>query len=299
MRRGFIRASFERVNSSGPARWRRELWFVVRVALTVGAGIGLMVLAVVALLYFQQHSMIYHPRRYTGAYAHALPPGGMEIDYTMPFGGQAAYYLPGADEVPQRLWIAFCGNGSLALDWTTILRGYPQTRDAFLLIDYPGYGKNSGYATIASTRATALAALRALFARLHMQENQCAICTIGHSLGAAAALDFATQCDVQRIVAIAPFTTLRDEAATIIGRPLASLMADNYDNCENLQRVFARNPAVQVAIFHGTGDEVIPFRLGQKLAQQFPSVNFYPVPGAGHVTVLEKARPEIISWMNR
>jgi hypothetical protein len=52
-----------------------------------------------------------------------------------------------AFRLPARLWVAFCGNGSLALDWTTILAGYPNANDAFLLVDYPGYGKCTGYAT--------------------------------------------------------------------------------------------------------------------------------------------------------
>ena len=38
-------------------------------------------------------------------------------------------------------------------DWTTILAGYPNPNDAFLLLDYPGYGKCQGYASIASMRA--------------------------------------------------------------------------------------------------------------------------------------------------
>jgi hypothetical protein len=46
--------------------------------------------------------------------------------------------------------IAFCGNGlphSIDDNSSRILR-----RRRLLLIDYPGYGKNGGYATIASTR---------------------------------------------------------------------------------------------------------------------------------------------------
>jgi hypothetical protein len=63
-----------------------------------------------------------------------------------------AFYIPARnnEQLPSRLWVAFCGNGSLALDWTTILAGYPNHNDAFLLLDYPGYGKCQGYASIAS-----------------------------------------------------------------------------------------------------------------------------------------------------
>ena len=262
------------------------------------SAVGL-ILALVSLIYLRQHSMIYHPRPYDATYARALPSNGVEISYSLPVGKQTAYYIPGREPVPKRLWIAFCGNGSLALDWMTIFHGYPDNGDAFLLIDYPGYGKNAGYATIDSTRAGADAALRALIERLHVPEEQLALCMIGHSLGAAVALDFAAHHRVQRILAIAPFTTLREEAATVVGSPLSRLLLENYDNRETLTEIAKRNPRAKIAIFHGMNDSVIPFDLGRQLAQEFSSVEFFPINGAGHVSVLTRAHDKIIDWMNR
>ena len=79
--------------------------------------IGLGFLGLVALIYFKQHSMIYHPRPYDPSYAQVLPANGEEISYTLPFGKQTAFYIPARDNgrLPARLWIAFCGNGSLCL----------------------------------------------------------------------------------------------------------------------------------------------------------------------------------------
>jgi uncharacterized protein len=264
----------------------------------LAAALGL-ILAFVSLIYFRQHSMIYHPRPYDATYARALPSNGVEINYSLPVGKQTAYYIPGREQWPKRIWVAFCGNGSLALDWTTVFAGYPNNGDAFLLVDYPGYGKNAGYATITGTRAGADAALRALIERLHVPEEQLALCTIGHSLGAAVALDFAAHHRVQRVLAIAPFTALREEAATVVGSPLSRLLLENYDNRETLAEIAKRNPSVHIAIFHGVNDGVIPFELGRKLAQEFPSVEFFPINGAGHVSVLTRAHDEIINWMNR
>src|SRR4051812_16691341 len=114
-------------------------------------GVCLLVLGTLTLLYFRQHSMVYHPRPYDQSYAYAFPANGVEINYTVATAKCCAYYLPATAPLPKRLWIAFCGNGSLALDWTTILREYWAKDDAFLLIDYPGYGKNGGLAPIATT----------------------------------------------------------------------------------------------------------------------------------------------------
>jgi hypothetical protein len=261
--------------------------------------IGLLLLVALSILYFRQHSMVYHPRAYDQSYAYAFPADGVEINYTVATAKYCAYYLPGSATLPKRVWLAFCGNGSLALDWTTILREYPYNGDAFLLIDYPGYGKNGGYATIASTRASADAALKTLNERLKVSEDQLTICTIGHSLGAAVALDFAAHHRVQTIVLIAPFTTLREEAATMLGGWIARLLIESYDNRANLAEVARLSPAARAAIFHGTRDQVIPVRMGRELAREFPFVEFFAIEGADHVSVLNHAHDKIIDWMNR
>jgi pimeloyl-ACP methyl ester carboxylesterase len=266
------------------------------------AVIAVSVFLFVALLYFRQHSMIYHPRPYDPSYTRSLPATGEEISFSLSFGKQTAFYIPprNGTRVPSRIWFAFCGNASLALDWTTILAGYPNSEDAFLLLDYPGYGKCEGYATIASTRASADAALKALAKRLGLsaEELEPHLCTIGHSLGSAVAIDFAARHRVQRVVAISPFTTLREEAARLIGAPLSRLLIESYDNRGAIGELRGGNPAVKMAIFHGTEDNVIPVRMGRELAQRFPFIEFFAIEGADHVSVLSYAHDKIIRWMN-
>ena len=274
---------------------RVTLW--LQMPIIAVAGCCLVVLAVAAIIHFCQHSLIYHPRPYGAAYSRVLPPHGVEIEYALPFGKQTAFYVPPPNDSPKRIWLAFCGNGSLALDWTGLLPGYPPNGDAFLLVDYPGYGKNSGYATIDSTRATAEGALSALAHRLHVDEAQLTLCVIGHSLGAAAAVDFAVHRRVQRIVLAAPFTSLRDEAATIVGQHLARLLLENYDNRGNLLEIYKRNPQARIAIFHGTDDNDIPVQMSRALAKEFPAIIYHEIGGADHLTVMENARDQIIATM--
>jgi len=262
-------------------------------------GLCLLLLVAVSFLYFRQHSMVYHPRPYDESYVYALPADGEEINYTVGAAKYCSYYLPGGKSPPKRIWLAFCGNGSLALDWTSILRDYPWNGDAFLLIDYPGYGRNGGYATIGSTRASAKAALKALAGRLHRAEDELKLCVIGHSLGSAVALDFAARRKVERVVLIAPFTTLREEAATLVGGWVSRLLIESYDNRANLTETRKRNPNAQVAIFHGTSDEVIPVRMGRELARDFPFVEFFAVESANHVSVLNHGHDKIVAWMDR
>src|SRR2546430_17667662 len=139
-------------------------------------GVGLLLLAALLILYSRQLLIVYPPRPYDESYAYAFPANGIEINYTVATAKYCAYYIPATAPFPKRLWIAFCGNGSLALDWTTILREYWAHDDAFLLIDYPGYGENGGYATIASNRPSTARAPKAVGQCLRLSEEQLTLC---------------------------------------------------------------------------------------------------------------------------
>src|SRR4029077_13666436 len=78
------------------------------------------------------------------------------------------------------------------------------------------------------TPASTDAALNTLAKRraLSADEMEPRLCAIGHSLGSAVAIDFARRQRVQRVVAIAPFTTLREEAARVITGPLSYLLIE-------------------------------------------------------------------------
>ena len=246
--------------------------------------------------------MIYHPRPYLPADLQGLPSFVTELSFVTGAGRQFAFYFSprGTDQIPDRLWIAFCGNASAALDWRYFIRDYPNPGDGFLLIDYPGYGKSQGSASIESTRTAADQALVTLAKRLNVNESELEprLNVIGHSLGAAAGFDFATYHPVQRIVAFAPFTSLREEAATVVGGLMSHLVVENYDNRARLKELTKRSPSPRVAIVHGTNDEVIPFRMGQTLASEFPGmVQFFPIDNGDHVTVLEYSRKQVFDWM--
>ena len=283
---------------------RREKWDSARGwTLRLLAAALTAIVALIALVYCSQHAMLYHPRPYDTRYANFLPPDGVELSFRTGAGKQVAFYLPRGlgDQMPKRLWIAFCGNGSLALDWTGLIGHDRQAGDAFLLIDYPGYGKSEGYATIATTRAAADSALEALAKHLHTTTDKLEplLNVLGHSWGTAVALDFATRHSAQRVVLVAVFTNLREEAALVVGGPLSYLLSENYDNLSCLRELARRSPPPRVEIFHGTKDDIIPVRMSRALAENFPAfVKFHPVAGGDHLSPLFTATKEILAAMN-
>ena len=256
------------------------------------------------LLFFRQHSMIYYPRAYAPGYQRALPPGAVELEYTTLAGRQVAFYLPprSGATMPARIWVTFSGNASVALDWLEVVARNPTEADGFLLVDYPGYGRSEGRASIASTRASADKAVSTLAERLKIPEGELSsrLCVIGVSLGAAAALEFAHGHPIQRAVLIAPFTTLRELAAKLFTKPASYLLLESYDNRSRIRELAQRSPAPAIAIFHGTDDTLVPLWMGRELADSAPNViEFFPVRGANHDTVVGDALDEMIAWMNQ
>ncbi|HEX8281594.1 MAG TPA: hypothetical protein VF551_09460, partial [Chthoniobacterales bacterium] len=236
-------------------------------------------------------------------FANSLPPGVVELRYSTIAGAQSAFYLPrGAEQpIPSRIWVAFPGNGSLALDWLALIARDPNPTNAYLLVDYPGYGRNEGYAAIAANRAVADGALEALEKHLGLSSGELdsRLNIIGHSFGCGAGLDFASRHSANRMVLVAPFTSLREAAVVVVGELLSHLLIENYDNRARLHELAERENPPRIAIFHGTDDDIIPVRMGRELAEAHPAiVQFFPLERGDHLTPLFENADEILTWMN-
>ena len=256
------------------------------------------------MLNFLAHRAIYHPHPYASNYRQLLSAGVIELPFQTRAGRQTAFYIPSrkGSALPDRIWIAFCGNGSLALDWLPLTEREQKSGDAFLLIDYPGYGKSEGRPSAANTRSAAEGAVAALAVRLGTEPAKLEprLNAIGHSLGAAAALDFASHhAQVHRIILAAPFTSVREVASLFIGSTLSHLLGANYDNRAALRQLAQRRPLPRVVIFHGLEDSMIPPAMGRALAAEFPEfVSFHGVPEADHDMVIDAAEDEILRSMS-
>lgn len=250
-------------------------------------------------LYLFQHRLIYHPSRYSQAAREHPSVPVVEVAYHTAQGSQVAFYVPprdGGKGVPERLWVMFPGNGSLALHSLAMVSQGPRASDAFLFFDYPGYGACEGAPSPETIQESAVAAFAALAATLHTTPETLGarVNTIGHSLGCATSLRFATGYPVRSVILVAPFTTLQEVSALKVGRPLAHLVRHHYDNRARLTELAASAQPPRVTIIHGTKDETIPVRMGRELAAAHPQmIDFHEVPHASHGSVLILGLPLI------
>lgn len=257
----------------------------------------LAVIAILTPVFFLlgcQSRLIYHPNPYRAEHQEMLTAAkGERLVYQTSQGRQTAFYIPprvAAKGLPQTVWVCFCGNGSLALDW---LHFTPEWEDrfAYLLVDYPSYGDCEGAPTPDRIRESGKAAVEALAARLGgtPEALRPRLAVLGHSLGAAAALMAAEELGIPRGVLLSPFTTMTDMGRIVLGWPLCHLNMHRFDNVRTLRRVVAA-PGAGWVIFHGAEDEVIPVRMGRALAEAHPGkVTFQAVAGGHHNDLLALA----------
>ena len=251
-------------------------------------------------IFFMQHGMIYFPRQYAFP---SVPAGVQALEFETGQGRQVCFYVPptsAGEAVPKRLWLVWGGNASLALDWLDFVRGFPDSEAGFLLVEYPGYGKSSGRAGPHSIQEVSEKALGVLAEHLaeSRQMLEARLHLLGHSLGAAASLQFAVRHDVQRIVLVAPFTSLRDMAVRVVGYPLNYLTLHRYDNRARLRELAATHPDRKIFILHGDRDEIVPVKMGRELAGMFPKmISYREIPGGDHNAILGMAEQEIFAAM--
>ena len=217
---------------------------------------------------------------------------GVELTYQTRAGSQSAFYVPPKEypeRPPERLVIMYPGYLLRALDWLEIVDHAPDPKAAFLLIDYPGRGRSEGVMRPKHLPDSSFGALKALGLHLNVRQDELTkhLCLLGHSFGCAAALQFAPHVDVERIVLIAPFTTLHRAVYKIYG-PLAWLIPDRMDNQERLRKLCQRPRRPAVVIIHGSADDTLPVKMGRDLAGLFPGwIVYHEIEGADHVGILK------------
>jgi hypothetical protein len=256
---------------------------------------GLILLSLVSFLVLFQHRFIYFPVRYSKAQLEeARTIGVQEIRFRTSQGNQTAFFWREKDSetVPQNLWLLFGGNGDVALTWMTLIRAFPDPRSGYLLIDYPGYGVCEGRSNPATILENSEQALQTLLKAEGWESSAQSLCVLGHSLGGAAALQFAAKNAVRKVLVVSSFTSMDEMVRAQVRVPLGGLLRHRFDNVASLRAILSQKDVPEVCIFHGQADEIIPAKMGQTLARLDPiRISYCEIPGARHNEILNLPLP--------
>jgi uncharacterized protein len=252
--------------------------------------VGLATLAVVF-----QHRFIYFPVRYsTAQLKEARRAFVQEIRFRTSHGNQAAFFWRNdhSNIAPKNIWLMFGGNGDLALTWMSLIREFPNSDLGYLLIDYPGYGVCEGKPNPCAILENSERALQTLLETKSWKMGAERLCVLGHSLGGAAALQFAARNPVRRIILVSAFTTMDDMVRTQIHVRLGPLLRHRFDNVVSLKAILSQNELPEICIFHGEADDIVPSKMGRSLAQLDTNrIKFFEIPGAGHNDIFQVPLP--------
>ncbi len=239
------------------------------------AGLAIVYMGVLALLYFYQQKLLYFPdvERPIAEPDSLLQPvayrstDGIELN--------SLYRAPPSDAA--RVLLHFHGNAGNIGGRVGRIVPYAEAGMGVLLAEYRGFGGNSGSPSEPGLYDDARAAIGFL-RRQGVEPGRMVF--YGESLGSGVAVQMATEFACSALVLEAPYSSVADVAQ---GRywmfPVKALGRDKYDSTAKIARV--RCP---IFIMHGTADRVIPIRYGERLYELAPPPKEMKVyPGLGHV----------------
>lgn len=257
-----------------------------------------------ALLTGCQSKLLYFPRPYADGDVKAWEKKsqGQILDYQTSKGRQQAYLQRRVREqgAPDRLWIVCGGNGALALEFSDWVSEYGDPRDAFLMIDYPGYGACEGSATPSAIKDNVLGAVAAASKAMGISQEamQGKMRIFAHSLGCAATLQGARELGINRGVLISPFTSTMDMTKAMFKVPLGWIVYHRFDNKERLAEL--QGAGAKFVVLHGTEDEVIPVAMSRELKATFPDmVELKELPRGRHNDLFMVADDAIAAAMKQ
>jgi len=249
-------------------------------------------LALLTALWLLQDRLIYYPRHY-GIPVEHLPSIITPLRYETTEGQQTAFYLAPKAAPLNRVWFVFGGNASLALDWQAGLQRMAAANDCFVLVDYPGFGYSQGYPSARAIDESSEALFVRVAAHLELTAAQLEtrLALLGHSLGAAAALQMTARHRPVRIVLLSPFISLRAAASDVFGFWVQPLVRNHYDNQARLLALVGSPPST--TIVHGRRDEIIPVTHSRALAEQFAWLHYIEIEDAYHNDLFDKAEDQL------
>jgi hypothetical protein len=246
--------------------YRKKRWRLLRTILLIYVLAG-------TALYFIQDLIIFHPKALPQNHVFRFDQPFKEINLTLEGKHNLNIVQFLTKEKPKGIVLFFHGNMTNIERYASLAPYFTNNDYELWMIDYPGYGKTTGKRTEQRMYMDALRFYQ-MAKEKFAAEN---IIIYGKSLGTGVASYLASVKDCRKLVLETPYYSMRSMARTYAPLYPAPLIKYRFPINEYLKKV-----AVPITIFHGTTDEVIPYKQSKKLKEELPSIELITVPGAFH-----------------
>jgi uncharacterized protein len=212
--------------------------------------------ALAAMVYFAQRSLMYFPDTAHTTPAAAGLPEAEEVPLTSADGTQIhVWHVAPRDNKP--VIIYFHGNGGSLPGRVDRFRRLIMDGIGLVGVEYRGYGGSGGAPSEQGLIADAEAGYAFAAARYPVPQ----IVVWGESLGTGVAVALASEKPVGRVILEAPFTSTEAVGARRYWYlPVRFLMKDQFRSDERIGKVTA-----PLMIMHGVHDQTVPYSMGEHM----------------------------------
>ena len=251
-------------------KWLR--WLKVFIFVYCGLGIG---------LYYMQDFFLFHPQKLDSNYVFSFDQEFEEIK--IPFNATDTVsmikFYP-KDSIRRGVVLYFHGNKKNVEHYARFVPAFTNNGYEVWMPDYPGYGKSTGERTEQKLYTIAYEVQKIASVK-YAPDN---IIVYGKSLGTGIASYIASVKLCKMLILETPYHSIPSLFRSYAFMYPASVMS----NYKLPTHEFLADVKAPVAIFHGTGDWVVPYRSGVKLKKILkPSDVFIKIPEGSHNNLSE------------
>jgi len=232
---------------------RKTIFNILKIIIVVYCIIGI-------ALYYLQEKFLFHPEKLEAGYAYHFDQPFQELSIPVNEADTISLvkFFP-ADSIRKGVVIYYHGNRTNINRYAKFTQAFTAQGYEVWMPDYPGFGKSRGERTEKKMLSQALQVERMAEARF----GKDSIILYGKSLGTGVAAYVAAQTDCKKLILETPYSSipgLFSYYAPIY--PTTRMSNYKFPTYEYLQQV-----KYPVTIFHGTSDNVIPYKCAAKLKQ--------------------------------
>lgn len=237
-----------------------------------------MVLAIVyiaggILLYFIQDKILFHPKSLPRD--HSFVFGQPFEELNIPFEGENLSIIKFRPPAPRNGIVLFYHGNMRNVEH---YKKYPSifTRNGYeiWMIDYPGFGKTTGK----RSESVIYRQAHLMYAMAAKQLSSDSILVYGKSIGTGVASFIASSRPHQKLILETPYYNIDALARHYLPMyPVMPMTRYAFPNNTYLKKI-----NTPVTIFHGTGDEIIPYAQAQKLKKENPAIELVSIAKGRH-----------------
>lgn len=223
-------------------------------------------LLLAVILFLFQSKMVYFPTSRLEIYPDAAGLDYQQIQFQAADGVElSAWFVPAEEHEPRRPVVLLChGNGGNISHRVDTLMLLHRLGFSTFIFDYRGYGQSKGSPSEAGTYLDAEAAWKYLTETKNFLPGE--IILMGRSLGGAVAANLAVGKNPRALILESSFTSIPDIASHYYPYfPVRLLSRFKYNTVDYVKQV-----SCPVLVIHSPADDIVPYKLGQKLFQAAP-----------------------------